>query len=1243
MWFCMLLLLDIVNVEGNAPNIDYSHNMRVLKLPRETPIGTVIYRLKGSDGDSDALTFGANDAVGRELFEFRQLHFSQADVVLRKPLTEEEYTVTIFVTDGAETTEVESTIIVTNGTGLPHPFVDYITLLRVPENTKLNTSIGYVTAKERENSNLPVTFELRGSEKFRIRYEFGPRGTSKAVIQLIESLDYETKTIYEVDVVALNAWTDERYDTRNVAVLPLAVVAQDVPDTPPRFRDVPPMITVSDSAPPGTSVLNLTAEDGDYGNPRNLSYRLDKENPWSSHFSVNPQTGEVKTTRPISELADKYGGTAVYILKVAVRETTGTAEYPAQEASTQFAVVLMSRENHAPSFGSDLYVGFVAEHSAHLTAVDWAPGVSPKVHDRDQGRNSTFRLYLEGDEDGTFSVHPSSASRETDFAILVQDSSKLDYEVADPKYVEFRLVAAETEAVEPLTSTVTVRVNIVDTNDHPPMFTRDTYEAVVAEDAKKGTLVTTVTATDPDSGNFGRVRYTSLNGPIARNLKLDPETGEVTLTSSEGLDRESVPEYVLVVEAHDDDGRGQRASAQLRIRVGDANDNAPAFTQSRYDAVLTADLADFTEPLVVKATDADAAGPNSNVTYEIVSGNYEQKFRIDARTGLVSLTAPLTSGGKHGYPVVLTVRAHDQGIPVQSASVPVRVHTQEYLNRSIVVVLPGNEAYLKDRKEHVEKGLSELLGANVNIYSITAHNQSKEASSVRAWAVYESQPIDLVFFRRIISNLYGQEYEQLTKKEDSVRRAGNDRIFWIFIIILILLILLILLIMLCCCWRYLLRQVEANQRPRSSSKVVPVEASSAEHSFRERQNAGGKYERTRVSLSSRRPSFRLLYLSWTVTAESDLQQNRRLPYTPRPLGRRQDRDRRRHDTSVGTTTEDEQARAGTEQIQGGVLRLRTPDRQLLLREMRREPDRTARQVGNYLVVKRDAARQRHREDAVAADDEDVDAGGSGDRFRHRSALSDSFGTSRSVEYSGGSVGGGGPRRTEILYIRSPPPGDVDVGAYADTERLEATEEDGGNLRLRANRRENARRVRFSRYHKVDGGSFVLPQANGEDASVLPRDQVWIVPRETKVKQNTLLQTESETVDGGQLKYHSIEGRSQKQGADLEQTQTPRHFSTVRISTKVMASDGSIIHGGGTTQTGAVSDSEFEAIERDLKTSLDKLDDSEPDESDSGIGPGASNLKLKKNAFIEKKSLFTIAYDGVNTQKLRSSLGSTPSP
>lgn len=53
-----------------------------------------------------------------------------------------------------------------------------------------------------------------------------------------------------------NAWTDERYDTRNVAVLPVAVVAQDVPDTPPSFKNVPAMVTVSDSAPPASAFLS---------------------------------------------------------------------------------------------------------------------------------------------------------------------------------------------------------------------------------------------------------------------------------------------------------------------------------------------------------------------------------------------------------------------------------------------------------------------------------------------------------------------------------------------------------------------------------------------------------------------------------------------------------------------------------------------------------------------------------------------------------------------------------------------------------------------------------------------------------------------------------------------------------------------------------------------------------------------------------------------------------------------------
>ena len=75
-------------------------------------------------------------------------------------------------------------------------------------------------AKERTSSNLPVRFELRvrealatscshfhflqqGSDKFTVRYVFGPRGASKAELILTQELDYEKQNLYTLTVLAI--------------------------------------------------------------------------------------------------------------------------------------------------------------------------------------------------------------------------------------------------------------------------------------------------------------------------------------------------------------------------------------------------------------------------------------------------------------------------------------------------------------------------------------------------------------------------------------------------------------------------------------------------------------------------------------------------------------------------------------------------------------------------------------------------------------------------------------------------------------------------------------------------------------------------------------------------------------------------------------------------------------------------------------------------------------------------------
>ncbi|KAL3244587.1 hypothetical protein MRX96_018680 [Rhipicephalus microplus] len=239
-----------------------------------------------------------------------------------------------------------------------------------------------------------------------------------------------------------------------------------------------------------------------------------------------------------------------------------------------------------------------------------------------------------------------------------------------------------------------------------------------------------------------------------------------------------------------------------------------------------------------------------------------------------------------------------------------------------------------------------------------------------------------------------------------------------------------------------------------------------------------------------------------------------------------------------------------------------------------------RQLGDFLVVRREAApaRRRRRDDVTDSD---------ADLYRRApsSPVSDTFGTTRSVEYSGGSLSGvAGPRRTEILYIRSPPPEVASVaGDYREDSssrrrrRIREDEaDDSGNIRHRAaaNRRENARRVRFSRYHKVDGASFVL-QSHSPDGvedvasstSVLPRDQVWIVPQEPRGTTQRDAMPYEETTGrpvpaARNARLRAMHRRSGGDSQELETSDFGESFEECELRSKnIVANDLPQVHGG----------------------------------------------------------------------------------
>jgi hypothetical protein len=60
--------------------------MRILKLPNNTKVGTIIYRLKGTDADNDVIEFGARGIIGNRLLGFNKVNFHETDVYLKTSL-----------------------------------------------------------------------------------------------------------------------------------------------------------------------------------------------------------------------------------------------------------------------------------------------------------------------------------------------------------------------------------------------------------------------------------------------------------------------------------------------------------------------------------------------------------------------------------------------------------------------------------------------------------------------------------------------------------------------------------------------------------------------------------------------------------------------------------------------------------------------------------------------------------------------------------------------------------------------------------------------------------------------------------------------------------------------------------------------------------------------------------------------------------------------------------------------------
>ena len=608
----------VVNVQDINDNSPLFEDPRTASVYENVSVGSLVAVLNAQDADTQigsALQFGF--AAGGNPDDAFTLDANNGRLTVNNTLNREgksHYTLQVTVSDSQFITTSNFTVIILDVNDSPPRFLSDPLIQQIREKLPVGAAAMNVSAVDDDvGTNAEILYSILpspSSDTFTIDRQTGVLRVDKVLVYKKPSAA-GNENFYNVTVKARNSYSP--FSEKTVSVI---VEVTDSNDHPPVFTSPSYVFFAVRSTTAGETVARVEAvDDEDVGANALVHYEAVSGNG-TSWFNIDPDSGNVTA-------ATLLNTPGVFYLRVRARDTG----QPAMESFASLQVEVVEPNNDTPKFPVRQYFFSVQET---VPVGDEVGTVS--ASDSDIGTNGQVFYRIESsDTPGFFGIGRENGS------IFVKEA--LDHEFSSD--IVLSVVATDGGKV-PRSDTVTVRITLLDANDNRPVFSSQEYDGYIAENTAPGASIVTVTASDPDQSDKGRVEYSIFNADLLASFEINPTSGQIN--SKTVFDYEVKELYELSIVARDKalPPLESQPMATVLVQVTSVNEYTPKFNKSLFQASVAENAPLGQSVTQIYATDQDK-GPDGEVVYLLVGESNSHGFSIDRYTGVLSVSGGLDS------------------------------------------------------------------------------------------------------------------------------------------------------------------------------------------------------------------------------------------------------------------------------------------------------------------------------------------------------------------------------------------------------------------------------------------------------------------------------------------------------------------------------------------------------------------------------------------------------------------------